>query len=683
VDVDDILRDALGADAAFRDGQQEAIADVVDGAGRLLLVQATGWGKSVVYFTATRLLRARGAGPTIVISPLLSLMRDQRRSAERFGLRTAHVDASADLDEIGALLAADAVDVIFTTPEQLARDRFADRVLGAAPAGAGLLVVDEAHCISDWGHDFRPEYRRITRAIATLGLDGPLIATTATANDRVVTDILEQLGDDLVVRRGPLARRSLRLQAIELASQAARLAWLADTIPTMPGSGIVYCLTVADCERVAGWLDRCGIAAAAYYGGLDEPRRVELESALRRDELKVLVATVALGMGFDKPDLGFVVHFQLPASIVAYYQQVGRAGRALDRAHAVLLTGREDRDIHEWFITAAFPRPDDVTAVLSLVAALGEATIDGIVARLDLSRTKVADILQHLDLDGHVERERGRYRATGRPYAPDTERMALVTARRRREFALMASLVEERGCLMRLVTAALDDPATAPCGVCANCAGPAFAATADPAREREALVYLRRAHLPLAPRKQTPATAEQGRRAIPPGERSEPGKVLCLWGDGGWGGAVAAGRAAGRSYDADLVEGLAALVAGWAPEPSPTWVTAMPSATAGDRVSDLAAALAALLDLPFVASIERRPGSPQQVDAGNATRRYLAAVAATGVRPDAVRGGPVLLVDDLVDSGWTMTVGGMLLRRAGSGPVHPVALARLTPRGES
>ena len=344
----------------------------------------------------------------------------------------------------------------------------------------GLIVVDEAHCISDWGHDFRPEYRRLARSLQALAVHPPLLATTATANDRVVADVAEQLGDDLVVERGPLARRSLRLQAIDLPSKAARLAWLAENLPGMDGSGIVYCLTVADCTRVAAWLQSQGIDAEAYHAELDETRRTSLEERLLTNDVKALVATVALGMGFDKPDLGFVVHYQLPASIVAYYQQVGRAGRALETAHAVLLSGREDAEIHEHFITTAFPAEEDVAAVLEALEASGGLKLDELLARVNVSRTKAQAILQTLELDELVTWERGTHYRTDRPWHPERERMARVTARRREELAQVHGLLEEQGCLMRVIVGALDDPAPLACGVCATCAGPAFPAAADP-----------------------------------------------------------------------------------------------------------------------------------------------------------------------------------------------------------
>ena len=673
------LRAALGAEASFRAGQAEAIASVLAG-GRLLLVERTGWGKSVVYFTATRLLRDAGGGSTIVISPLLSLMRDQRRSAARFGLRTAHVDSGADFAAIGDELGADAVDVVFTTPEQLTRDRFGAQILGSMRQPPALLVIDEAHCISDWGHDFRPEYRRLARFLERLAIRPPLLATTATANDRVVADVVEQLGADLVVQRGALTRESLRLQAIELHSQAARLAWLASNLPAMDGSGIVYCLTIADCKRVAEWLQSRGLAVAAYHAELDDAARIALEQALLANEVKALVATVALGMGFDKPDLGFVVHYQLPGSIVAYYQQVGRAGRALPTANAVLLAGHEDAEIHDYFIRTAFPDSDDVDAVLLALdeEAPDPLTLDGVLARVNIRRGKAQEVLALFDIEGIVRREGARYTRTDRAWSADRERIARVTERRRTEFEQVRALPHQTTCLMRSIVEALDDPDPADCGVCAVCAAPAFPTSVEPALEQAALVFLRRANVPVAPRKQVPATIANGRKAIPVPLQCHEGRALASWRDGAYGDLVAAGRFGLRPYPDELVSALAALAVGWSPVPAPAWVAAVPSAGAFDRVSALAEALAELLDLPFHAVIARADVPPQRSFHNTAGRHANASAAYSLI--GSVPPAPVRLVDDVVDTGWTLAVCGEKLRTAGAGAVHPLVLARWVGR---
>jgi ATP-dependent DNA helicase RecQ len=388
------------ADAAFREGQEEAIRHIVEGRGRLLVVQKTGWGKSFVYFIATKLLRDGGAGPALLVSPLLSLMRNQIAAAERMGVRarTIHSDNQADWTEIEAAIRGDEVDILLISPERLANERFQAEVLARIAPRIALLVIDEAHCISDWGHDFRPQYRLLERIVGGLPANVRLLATTATANDRVMTDLQTVLGPNLSVSRGDLNRPSLKLQTIRLPRQSERLAWLAANLPALPGHGIIYALTVRDANQVANWLRSRGLNVEAYTAEGDD--RIELENALLENRVKALVATTALGMGFDKPDLGFVVHYQTPGSVVAYYQQVGRAGRAVEAAYGVLLSGDEEEDINDYFIESAFPSRDEVQAVLgALRSAAGGLSIPDLTGRVNVRRGRIEKTIELLSLE--------------------------------------------------------------------------------------------------------------------------------------------------------------------------------------------------------------------------------------------------------------------------------------------
>jgi ATP-dependent DNA helicase RecQ len=353
----ELLRIGSGyPDAVFHDNQDVAIRYLVEGRGRLLVVQKTGWGKSFVYFIATRLLREGGSGPALLISPLLALMRNQIEAAERMGVRAATInsDNPDDWAEVEMSIRRNAIDILIISPERLANERFRSNVLARIAVQISMLVIDEAHCISDWGHDFRPHYRLLERIVKTLPPNLRLLATTATANNRVMEDLAEVLGPHLEVLRGDLNRPSLTLQTISLPDQAERLAWLAEQLAVLQGHGIIYTLTVRDANMVASWLKSRGFRVEAYTGETGD-RRPELERALLHNKVKALVATSALGMGYDKPDLAYVIHYQMPGSVVAYYQQVGRAGRALKSAYGILLSGREERDITEWFIKSAFP----------------------------------------------------------------------------------------------------------------------------------------------------------------------------------------------------------------------------------------------------------------------------------------------------------------------------------------
>ncbi len=517
-----LLEAALGNGMTFRAGQLEAILALVDDRARVLVVQRTGWGKSLVYFIATALLREQEQGPTILISPLLSLMRDQLLMAERIGIRAYTINSQndGDWDRVEEALREDEVDVLFISPERLANEHFRSQTLNQIPRSLGMFVVDEAHCISDWGHDFRPDYRRIRGLMGMLPRGVPLLATTATANDRVIADITEQLGADLRVIRGPLGRDSLHLQVVQLDTQAERLAWLASYAPSAPGSGIVYVLTQRDARVVSDWLATRGIDAPSYVGSMPAGEREALEQRLRDNEVKALVATVALGMGFDKPDLGFVVHYQRPSSPISYYQQIGRAGRGLERAEVVLLAGEEDDAIADYFIEGAFPPEHDLNGVLSALDEAEDATVSQLQQQLNLSRGAIEHALKTLEVEGAVSRDGGRYARTPVEWSADSERMAQVTAQRMHERDRMAELVETDDCLMSFLRSELDDAMSEPCGRCANCAGSFAAQEPEEADVRDAQLFLRRTYRPIEPRRLWPVglAARHGRipaRALP------------------------------------------------------------------------------------------------------------------------------------------------------------------------
>jgi ATP-dependent DNA helicase RecQ len=675
----------LGPDSDFRPGQWEAVEAVAVQRGRVLVVQRTGWGKSLVYFLATKLLREQNAGPTLLISPLLALMRNQIEMAGRIGLRavTIHSANREEWDTAEAALAANACDMLLVSPERLNNERFLKSVLPQFAGRVGLFVVDEAHCISDWGHDFRPDYRRIVRILGHLPPGVPVLGTTATANDRVVADVQTQLGPGLRLLRGPLTRASLRLQNIQLADQSERLAWLAQYLPRFPGSGVVYCLTIADTERVAAWLTSRGITAAAYHAGDDGGvERVALEQALLNNDLKALVATVALGMGFDKPDLGFVIHFQRPGSVVAYYQQVGRAGRAVERAYGILLSGREDDEIQEYFIESAFPGVATMAAILDVLARHESLSVPEILAQVNVSRTVAQKALKLLEVDGAVGKEGSRYFRTPNPWQPDVARIDRVMALRRAELAQMQAYVAHQGCLMEFLARALDDPAAGPCGRCANCVGRGMPAQVSTALVAEAVEFLKCCDLIIEPRRMWPKGLFTDLKAtIPMDTLNAPGRALCEYGDAGWGKLVREGKYVHNRFADDLVTASATLIRErWRPEPAPEWVTAIPSRRHPHLVYDFAAQLAIALQLPFVPVLERVADAPEQKTMANSTmqaRNVKNTLAVAG----KVLPGPVLLVDDIVDSGWTLTFAGWLLRTHGSGVVHPFVLARAAARG--
>ena len=664
--------------AAFRSGQWEAIERLVERRGRVLVVERTGWGKSAVYFIATRLLRDRGAGPTVLVSPLLALMRNQIQMAERAGVRAATINSAnrEEWDGIEARVRGGEVDILLISPERLNNVRFRRDVLPDLVKTVGLLVVDEAHCISDWGHDFRPDYRRIARVLQLLPAGVPVLCTTATANDRVVGDIVDQLGSGLEVIRGSLDRESLELAVVDLPQPAERMAWLAEVIPRLPGSGIVYTLTVADSKRVAAWLRTRGIEAVPYSGESEHEDRLVFEDALLGNKVKVVVATSALGMGFDKPDLAFVIHYQSPGSPIAYYQQVGRAGRAIDHAVGVVLRGHEDVDIQDFFIRTAFPPKPQAEAVVELLAERAEpVTVAEIEREVNARRSRIEAMLKVLDAEGAVERAERGWRRTLQPWAYDEERGESVTALRRAEQAAMHDYGRTSECRMSFLRRQLDDPSDGPCGRCDNCTGRRWDIELDPPLVAAAVAHLRSAALEIEPRRQWPAGLAEPRGRIPVNEQLETGRALSAYGNGGWGAVVKRAKYGGGRVPDEVVSAAAALIERWAPDPPPTWVTAVPSTTTPELVGDFATRLADGLELEFVDVVGRvRPGVPQK-EMENSAQQLTNVYGAFAVRPP-VPAGPVLLVDDIFDSRWTLTVIGAALRQAGSGPVYPFVLAK-------
>ena len=676
------LRALAGEHAALREDQWTAIAALVEEKRRALVVQRTGWGKSAVYFVATLLLRERGAGPTVIVSPLLALMRNQVAAAERAGVRAVTVNSSnaSDWDQVYAAVQDGRVDALLISPERLNNPGFRDEVLPSLAASAGLLVVDEAHCISDWGHDFRPDYRRIHTLLAELSPTTPVLATTATANARVVGDVAEQLGADTLVLRGSLERESLHLAVLQLPSPAHRLAWLADHLPALPGSGIVYTLTVAAAEEVAAFLQKRGVLALAYSGRTEDAERLAAEEALLANEIKVLVATSALGMGFDKADLGFVVHLGAPPSPIAYYQQIGRAGRGVERAHVVLLPGAEDEAIWRYFASLAFPSEDSVRRTLDVLSnARGPLSTAALEPLVDLRRTRLETMLKVLDVDGAVKRVAGGWTATGQPWRYDAERYVRVAADRRSEQRAIRDYAASSGCRMEFLRRQLDDPDAAACGRCDRCTSAVWSSNVSDAALTAAQAALGKVGIELAPKKLWPTGMAQlnvpltGKLKTPP----EPGRALCRLSDIGWGTRL---RALLAEPDAeipdDVFRAAVSVLADWRWQTRPAQVAWLPSRSRPRLVQSLATRLASVGRLELLGALTRVRHEPAGNGRSNSAQRLKAvygSFSAEGLQLQSEL--PLLLVDDRTDSGWTLTEATRVLREAGAGPVLPFVLA--------
>ena len=668
------------ADAEFRDGQEDAIRHIVEGRGRLLVVQKTGWGKSFVYFIATKLLREGGNGPALLVSPLLALMRNQIAAAERMGLRAATInsDNQDEWSDVEAKLGRNEIDILLISPERLANERFGTQILAGIAARISLLVIDEAHCISDWGHDFRPHYRLLERIVRTMPPNLRLLATTATANNRVMDDLTAVLGPMLEVSRGDLNRTSLSLQTIRLPNQAERLAWLAEQLATLQGHGIIYTLTVRDANQVAVWLKTRGFNVEAYTGETGE-RREELEEALLHNKVKALVATTALGMGYDKPDLAFVIHYQMPGSVVAYYQQVGRAGRALDSAYGILLSGEEETDITDWFISSAFPTQQEVADVLGVLEEEPKGlSVPELMGRVNLSKGRIDKTIALLSLESPapIAKQGSKWQLTAATLSKGFwERAERLTALRRDEQQQMQEYVSlPFGSHMGFLIQALDgDPSVVSQPPLAQ-----LPTIVNAELTREATAFLRRTSLPIEPRLQWPAGGMpqyQLKGKIPENLRAQPGKALCIWGDAGWGGTVRQGKYNDGHFPDDLVVACVKMIREWNPQPAPTWATCVPSLRHPELVHNFAQRLSTALGLPFNAILTKTDNRPEQKTMANSTQQARNIDGSLALNGQPILHGPVLLVDDMVDSRWTLTASAWLLRSHGSGEVWPIALA--------
>ena len=675
-ELERVIAALAGPDAAPRDDQRVAVRALVDDRRRVLVVQATGWGKSAVYWAATRARRAEGAGPTLVVSPLLALMRDQIAAADRAGLRATTVNSTniEEWDEVLDDVAAGRADVLLVSPERLANPRFAAQ-LPTLLGSCGLLVVDEAHCVSDWGFDFRPDYQRLTRTLLELTPGTPVLATTATANQRVTADVARQLGEGALTLRGSLARASLRLAVVPGLGAVERYAWVAEALDGLAGSGIVYVLTVAETERLTGLLRSQGLDVEAYSSAVATEHREGLEQRLKRNELKALVATSALGMGYDKPDLAFCIHVGSPASPVAYYQQIGRAGRSLDAATAVLLPAAGDERIWEYFATSGIPEPRHVDAVTSALAD-GPRSLPALEAATALRRGRLEALLKILAVDGVVRRGTDGWSLTGMPWHHDAAKWAELRAVRAAEADIMRSYAAGRGCLMEFLQRALDDPDPRPCGRCSVCSGMLPEPGGRPAEPAIAACreFLRGIDVVIEPRKLWPSGVP-GRKGRIAG--IAPGRALAFADDPGWAEALPDPDGPDGPVDDELAAAVVRLLSRWSADwQRPVAVVPVPSRRHARRINSLAEHVATVGRRPLVDALEvAGPPPPTDVASG---ARAAAITRALRVRDGvALPDGPVLLVDDTYRTGWTATVAASLLVDAGVPAVLPLVLHQL------
>lgn len=678
-----LLKNMFGEEAVFRAGQLEAIKKVVN-SERVLVVEQTGWGKSIVYFIATKIRREYNSGITFLISPLLALMRNQIQNANKIGIiaETINSDNTEDWEIVKEKITRNQCDILLLSPERLSNEEFINTIL--PHINIGMFVVDEAHCISDWGHDFRPDYQRIVNIVKKLPRNIPVLATTATANNRVVDDIKDQLGKDIYIQRGKLVRESLKIQVIELSDQAERLAWLHENIDKLPGTGIIYCLTTSDCDRVSRWLNSKGHNVEPYHSKINiegyttKELREQREIMLMNNEIKALVATVSLGMGFDKPDLGFVVHYQRPGNIVSYYQQIGRAGRNIDSAYAILLSGKEDNEIQEYFINSAFPTEEEMVQVLKVVSESRDGlSIDEIMNKVNMKQGKLKDkILKFLMLQNAVEKHNSIYVRTLNQWNPDIEKSKKITDLRYEEMSKMEEFVKTKDCFMQFVAEELDDENAQICGNCTNCIKrDYFSKTVESKNVKEAISFLKGDYITIAPRKKWPIKSTTDKKGnIKMELRVSEGRALCAYSDAGWGRIVKEDKYDNGEFRNELVMAAARLINNWDMEDTPTWVTSVPSKRRPTLVKEFAEKLAKELGLKYYPIIEKTKDTPEQKTMQNSNMQ-LSNIYDSFSLKGSCPSGAVILVDDMVDSRWTFTVIGAMLRENGSGNVYPFALS--------
>ncbi len=676
------------SNANFRENQWEAIESLTVKRKKILVIERTGWGKSTVYFLATKILRRQGFGLTLIISPLLALMRNQIYSAERLQTKADSINSSntEDWPNIKNKVLRGEIDVLLISPERLANDDFVNEIIMPISNKIGMFVIDEAHCISDWGHDFRPDYKRINNILKLMPETVPVLATTATANDRVVEDIKTQIGDQLIIQRGTLLRKSIFLQCINMPLQSERLAWLVKHLPTLPGSGVIYVLTKRDAINVSNWLQKNSISALPYFGGIENKNfknsseyRLYLENKLFNNGIKVLVATTALGMGYDKPDLGFVVHYQAPGSIIAYYQQVGRAGRAIKKSHGILLHGQEDNEIHEYFISNSFPEESWVSKILSKLNEIGEVSVIELEKLINMKRSQIDKTLKYLSVrpSPPVIKINGKWNRTANSYFHDIDYINRIKNQKFYEWEEVNKYINHPKCRMSFLAKVLDDPFPKVCGKCDVCLKKQLIPnTIDQELIIEANKHLKRSELTLISKKQIPRGALpiygfSGNLEIK--LRASEGRVLSRWNDSGWGKIVANDKMNNYFSDELIFAVKEMFLERWKPHPSPEWITSVPSLNNVFLVQNFAERLSIALEIPYINSIKKIKKNDYQKKQENTFFQFNNLDGVFEI--NKVNKAPVLLVDDIVDSSATITILSALLLNEGVKAVFPLALA--------
>lgn len=670
----EIIKELYGKDASFREGQYEAIEATMT-QKRTLVVQRTGWGKSLVYFVCTKLMREQRRGVTMVVSPLLVLMQNQIEAAEKMGLKCDVLNSAVKdrRDDILSSLENNDLDLILVTPETLFAEDVQKRLRNIR---IGLFVIDEAHCISDWGHDFRLEYGNLRKIVQQLPANVPILATTATANDRVIADLQNQLGDKVYVSRGPLTRDSLYIQVLNKPDKIERYAWILENVPKLEGSGIIYCLTQRDCDYLAEFLKKNKISAAAYYsrdGEDGEKLNHEIEEKFRTNKLKVIVATIKLGMGYDKGDIAFVIHYQMPSNIVSYYQQIGRAGRNINKAYIFLMYGKEDEEILNYFINTAFPTEQETKRLIDYIGDHDGIKIGQIVSAMNIRKSRIDKALAFLINDGFIRKDKGTYYITPKKFVYDRDHYDTITTIRKSEMEQMKHLAQTKECYSKYIVSCLDDKTAKECGHCSNCLGKEIIPSAVSEKcIHIAEEYVNKLIIPIEPRKRW--ASSRVTRATKIEHINQTGFCISKYGDAGYGELVKQGKySKEKRFSDELVGKSAEMLMPLIQENKIRHICCVPSLRS-DLVKDFTLRLASSLKLEFVDALEKTEAK-QQKEMENSAHQCANAYTSFWVKDGVRIPKNILLVDDVVDSKWTFTVCGYRLMEAGAEKVYPFALA--------
>ena len=685
----ELLRKILSdPEANFRYGQWEAIDKVVNKKKKVLVIERTGWGKSIVYFLSTKLLRIKNSGPTIIISPLLSLMRNQVESANQMDINITRIDSTneKEWDEIYNSISKNIVDAILISPERLSNEMFLENLLKISNK-IGLLVVDEAHCISDWGHDFRPDYQRILSILKKMPRGMPILCTTATANKRVMDDISEQIGD-LEVQRGGLMRKSLSLQTKEMLSKEERLSWLCQNLQKLNGTGLIYTRTVRDAEKVSEWLKLNGFNVEAYHSRVKDAfrntteRREYLEDLLLNNQIKALVTTNALGMGYDKPDIHFVIHYQLPGSLVSYYQQVGRAGRKINNAFCFAMLGREDRKINEYFIYNAFPEENLINNLLNIISDYDGISLYNLADKLNVRIGKIEYALKYLSCQSPspIFKDKKFWKKTPVNFYLDKKKINYLMNLRKGELEDMYSYIKEKKCLMQFIGNYLDDIDIEKCGKCQNCKKEELISTEiDENILEKARKFLKNSVEIILPRKQIPNSSIKEYNLKSNKTYYKDGRCLSRWDDGVWGTMVKQDKLKGRFREEILYQTIK-MIKKWNPNPKPTLITYVPSRSKSDLVSSFCSNLAEQLGINFKHLIYKiKDNQPQKLQ-NNRFAQYRNLDGVFRINKDSlISDNSIFLIDDVIDSGATLHICSALLFNEGFTDIFPITLSDTSP----